>query len=413
MIEAVLGIHARRSEPVAARLEPPQRIAADAHGDGVSLRKLLTVATLTPAQAALLVADVVDQLELARSEGRYPIDPWGDAVTVSESGQLTIECTGSASSWPPVRDAMASLLGCIASNCRDSTLANRLSESIAETTNLAGLTQRIRQAVGPELDPTEEARRRCQLAGLVSATKGRPLPDGRAVAEPANGQTPPCLATGSSLAPTGWYPPVRNAWHRPRRRPSWRRGMLGLTAILILVGALWTGPRAWSELSRGWDALLHPVNPSEQNHISPVSPPPPAPEADQANSPTAQGTAEAGPVHTGLPGSAGPITLVTATFANGVCATGQPCTMRVDVHVDPAANVGAVTWRTSVYDRCSGAVHPGNDVTMPVPPGVQQVYGITRVVLPPAPSLAVAALTSAPAAAASEPAFVPAENATC
>jgi hypothetical protein len=41
------------------------------------------------------------------------------------------------------------------------------------------------------------------------------------------------------------------------------------------------------------------------------------------------------------------------------------------------------------------------------------VYGITSVVLPRAPALAVAGLTSAPAAAASEPAFVPAENATC
>lgn len=413
MIEAVLGLHARRSEPVAARLEPPQRIAADARGGGVALRRLLAVAKLTPAQAALLVTDVVDQLELARGQGRYPIRLRGDAVTVSESGQLTIECTGSAASWPAVNDAMAGLLRSIASNCRGSALADRLSESIAETTDLAGLAQRVRQAIAPELDPTEETRRRCQLAELVSATMGRPLPDHRVAAEQANVQTWPSMATGSSLAPTGWFPPVRSVWHRRRRRPSRRRTAFGVIAILILIGALWTGPLAWSELSRGWDALLHPVNPSEQNHISPVSPPPPPPVANQENSPTVQGTTGPGPVHTGLPGRAGPITRVTATFANGECATGQPCTMRVDVHVDPAANVGAVTWHVSVYDRCSGAVHPGNDVTMPVPPGGQQVYGITSVVLPPAPALAVAALTSAPAAAASEPAFVPAENATC
>ena len=47
------------------------------------------------AQAALLVADALDQLELARSEGPYPLHLRD--VTVSDSGQLTIECTGSAS----------------------------------------------------------------------------------------------------------------------------------------------------------------------------------------------------------------------------------------------------------------------------------------------------------------------------
>ncbi|MGW6375892.1 hypothetical protein ACWFRB_07465 [Rhodococcus sp. NPDC055112] len=413
MIEAVLGLSASRSEPAAQpRPEPAKPIDDDARDGRVALNGLLAIATLTPAQAALLVTDVIDQLELVRSRDGYPILR-NHGVTVSDRGQLAIECTGSTASWQDVDDAVASLLRSIATNCRDRALADRLDESIARTTDLAALADGVRGAVAPELDPATAGRTRCQLAELVSATKGRAPSDDRVVPDHASPQSPPSPAAGSSFAPKGWYPPVANPWHRKRRRLSRRRGALGLISILLFVGVVWAAPGAWSELRRGWDALLHPVNPSEQNHISPVSPPPPAPEADQANSPTAQGTAEAGPVHTGLPGRAGPITLVTATFANGECAIGQPCTMRVDVHVDPAANVGAVTWHTSVYDRCSGAVHPGNDITMPVPPGVQQVYGISRVVLPPAPSLAVAALTSAPAAAASEPAFVPAENAKC
>ncbi|WP_051637625.1 hypothetical protein [Rhodococcus sp. UNC363MFTsu5.1] len=376
---------------------------------------------MTPAQAALLLTDVVDQLELVRSRDGYPIIR-DHGVTVSDRGQLTIKCTGSAASWHDVDDAVASLLLSIATNCRDRGLADRLAESIARTTDLTILAQRVRDAVATVLDPSMVGRTRRQLAELVSATRGLALSDDRVVTDRANSQSPPTTATtatpqtpaaASSLAPKGWYPPVGNPWHRRRRRMSRRGVVLGLISILLFVGVVWAAPGAWSELRRGWDALLYPVNPSEQNQISPVSPPPPAPEAAQANSPTAQGTAEAGQVHTGLPGSAGPITLVTATFANGECATGQPCTMRVDVHVDPAANVGAVTWHVVVYDRCTGAVHPGNDVTTPVPPGGQQVYGIAKVVLPPAPALAVAALTSAPAAAASEPAFVPAENAKC
>ncbi|SEL85802.1 hypothetical protein [Rhodococcus maanshanensis] len=422
MIEAVLGLSTSTSEPAQPRPEsaqprpePAERID-DARGGRVVLHGLLAIATLTPAQAALLVTDVVDQLELVRSRDGYPIIR-DHGVTVSERGQLTIECTGSAASWHDMDEAVASLLRSIATSCRDRALADRLDESIARTTDLADLAQRVRGAVATELDPSTVGRTRCQLAELVSATRGLAHSDDRVVTDRANSQgppTPPTPAAASSLAPKGWYPPVENPWHRKRRRLSRRGGVLGLISILLFVGVVWAAPGAWSELRRGWDALLHPVNPSEQNQISPVSPPPPlAPEAAQANSPTAQGTAEAGPVHTGLPGSAGPITLVTATFANGECATGQPCTMRVDVHVDPAANVGAVTWHVVVYDRCSGAVHPGTDVTTPVPPGGQQVYGIARVVLPPAPALAVAALTNAPAAAASEPAFVPAENAKC
>ncbi|MFG1784295.1 hypothetical protein ACGFIU_17800 [Rhodococcus oryzae] len=412
MSEAVLGLSVSRSEPVQPRVEPVQRIDIEAGGGRIVLRGLLAIATLKPAQAALLVTDVIDQLELVRSRDGYPVLR-DQAVTVSDRGQLAIDRTGSAASWHDVQDAVAGLLRSIATNCRDHALADRLDESIARTTDLADLAKWVRGAVATELDPSTVGRTRCQLAELVSATKGRALSDDRAVTEPANSQSPPSPAAGSSLAPKGWYPPVGNPWHRRRRRLSRRRGVLGLISILLLVGVVWAAPGAWSELSRGWDALLHPVNLSEQNHISPVSPPPPAPEADQATSPTAQGTAEPGPVDTGLPGRAGPITLVTATFANGECATGQPCTIRVDVHVDPAANLGAVTWHSSVYDRCSGAVLPGNDVTMPVPPGGQQVYGITRVVLPPAPALAVAALTSAPANAASEPVFVPAANAQC
>ncbi|MBP1160032.1 hypothetical protein [Rhodococcus sp. PvR099] len=412
MSEAVLGLSVSRSEPAQPRLEPVQRIDIEAGGGRIVLRGLLAIATLKPAQAALLVTDVIDQLELVRSRDGYPILR-DQAVTVSDRGQLAIDRTGSAASWHDVQDAVASLLRSIATNCRDRALADRLDESIDRTTDLADLARGVRGAVAPSLDPSTVGRTRCQLAELVSATRGRTLSDDRVVTDRANSQSLPAPAVGSSLAPKGWYPPIGNPWHRRRRRLSRRRGVLGLITILLLVGAVWAAPGAWSELRRGWDTVLHPVNPSEQNHISPVSPPPPAPEADQETSPTAQGTAEAGPVRTGLPGSAGPITRVTATFANGECSTGQPCTMRVDVHVDPAANVEAVTWHVSVYDRCSGAVHPGNDVTMPVPPGGQQVYGIASVVLPHAPALAVAGLTSAPAAAASEPAFVPAENATC
>ncbi len=73
MIEAVLGHHARNVEPpLEARSGPAVRIDDDSGGGGVTLRRLLAVATLTPAQAALLITDVVDQLELAYGRDRQP-----------------------------------------------------------------------------------------------------------------------------------------------------------------------------------------------------------------------------------------------------------------------------------------------------------------------------------------------------
>lgn len=184
-----------------------------------------------------------------------------------------------------------------------------------------------------------------------------------------------------------------------------------MIAIVVVVGSVVAAPRAWEQLSRGWNALLDPVNPSASNQLEPVSPPPETPP-EPAPGAAAGGTA-AGPVQTGAPGSAGQISGVTASFADGSCSAGQPCTVRVDVRLDPAATVGAVTWTLNVYDRCSGEVRPGADVTMPVEPGRDAVYGLSKVFLPPGPALAVAAVTSAPAVAGSAPLYVPTENATC
>ncbi|BAH48627.1 hypothetical protein ROP_03800 [Rhodococcus opacus B4] len=332
---------------------------------------------------------------------------------MSDSGHLMIEYGRGAVSGQDVNEAVAGLFRSIASNCRGSALPDRLHESLVETTDLDALLQSVRLAIAPDLDPAEEERKRCQLARLVAATKGRPRPDGPTVEERAAGEKPPPVAAGSTLASPGWFPPVRNPWHRRRRRPSRRQGALGVVAILILFAAVVAAPRAWSELRRGWDAVLNPVNAEEQNQIRPVSPPPPEPPVGLPTPAMSDAGRVPPPVDVGAPGSAGPITLVTATRANGECGPGQACAIRVDVHLDPAATVDAVTWRVNVYDRCSGEVRAGGDVSERVQPGSQQVYGVVRTDLPAGAALAVAAITSAPATAASEPLLMPAENARC
>lgn len=402
MIEAVLGIHARDYEPVEVRSGPPTRTDDDAGGGGVELGRLLAVATLTPVQAALLVTDTVDQLELAHTRGHHPIRLRGDAVMVSESGQLTIDCIKNARSWDEVRDATADLLRRIVTNCRNEALEERVDAAITESSDLVGLARRVRYAAATEFDETEVERKRSQIAALVSVVKGTARPvDGTAERTDV-----PRSTTEGTFVPNRRRPPAGKVWHRKKRRLPRRRTVIALLSIIALVGLAWVAPAAWSELNRGWQTLLDPVESSMDDRIDPVSPPPPVPEV-------APGSPVPGPVGTGLPGSAGPITRVAASFANGPCEPGESCTVRVDVGLDPAANIGTVTWNLTVYDRCTGVTQPGGEITVPVPPGGPEAYGIGSVDMPPGSALAVAAVTTVPAAAASEPVYVPTENAAC
>ncbi|WP_072687564.1 hypothetical protein [Rhodococcus marinonascens] len=408
MNEAALGVHASSGAPAAARSEPPELIDDDSGGDcvRVALPTLLAVARLTPAQAAQLVTDLAGQLELAGGGGGRPIALRDDAVMVSDGGQITIDGPASAASRIEMNDAITGLLRAIATNCRGPEFGDLVIESVSETTDLEDLVRRVRRAVAPEFDPDDETRRRRQIGELVKATMERPLPDDRAMEDRAN-------VPAGSLAPSaGWYPPVRNAWHSRRRRPSWRQGVFTLLAIVVVVGAVATGPRVWTELNNGWNTVVNPVTLSDEDTLRPVSPPPAVP-ADPSVAATDAGGVEPAAVQTGAPASAGQITGVTASFADGSCSAGQTCAVRVDVRLDPAATVDTVTWKLNVYDRCTGEVQSGGDVTMRAEPGRDEVYGLSKTFVPPGYALAVAAVTSSPAVTASEPLYVPAEEATC
>lgn len=404
MNEAALGVHANADRPAAARPEPPEPVHV-----GVPLPTLLAVTRLTPPQAAQLVADLVDELEAAGARRGRPVAVRASAVSVSDGGRLTID---GVVARIELNDAVVDLIRDIAANCRGSGFGGILVESISGATDLDELVRRARRVVDPELDPAHETRRRRGIGDLVGATRSRSLPDAPTVearTDVPNVRCEPCVPAGTLVPTSGWFPPVRSAWHSRRRRPSRRQGAFALLAIVVLIGSVVAAPRAWEQLSRGWNALLDPVNSSAQNLIEPVSPPPEP--ADTAGAGT--GGVQPAPVDTGAPAAAGRIAGVTASFADGSCSPGKPCAVRVDVRLDPSATVDAVTWKLNVYDRCSGEVREGGDVTMPAEPGRDGVYGLSRTTLPAGSALAVAAVTSAPAVAASEPLYVPAEQAAC
>ncbi|NKS02674.1 hypothetical protein GS528_17115 [Rhodococcus hoagii] len=417
MNEAALGVHANGSKPAVTRPESSEPIDDDSGGGdaapgvagaGVALPALLAVVRLTPPQAAQLVADLVEQVELAGTRRGRPVTLRGDAVTVSDGGRLTID---GVASRIELDDGLVGLIRSVATNCRGSGFGDLLRESVSGATDPEEMFRRVRRVIDPELDPVGEARRRRRIGDLVRATTVRPAPGDREGTEQRDRtevRNGPSVPAGSLVTSTGWYPPVRSPWHSRRRRPSRRQGLYAVLALVVLAGSAVAAPRAWDQLSRGWDALVHPVNTSSaQNRIEPVSPPPPAPE-----DPAAAGGVAPAPVDTGAPATAGQIAGVTASFADGSCSPGKPCAVRVDVRLDPSA-AGVVTWKLNVYDRCTGEVREGGDVTIPAEQGRDGVYGLSRTTLPNSPALAVAAITSAPAVAASAPLYVPAENAVC
>jgi hypothetical protein len=87
------------------------------------------------------------------------------------------------------------------------------------------------------------------------------------------------------------------------------------------------------------------------------------------------------------------------------CAPAAPCTVRLLVRLVPGSEAQAVTWSYLLIDRCTGAAAtvPGGTVTAPA--GGQRVAAVGTVGLPDLKAVAVVAVTSLPAAAASAPVF--------
>ncbi len=297
---------------------------------------------------------------------------------MSDGGRLTLD---GVASRIEVDDGLVDLIRGIEPTAAGSGFGDLLRESVSGTVDPQESSHRIRRVIDPELDPDGEARRRRRIADLVEAATVRPSASSRRPGIRATVRDPErsAVATGSLVTGTGGIrrcgvPGTVGGGDRPGVRPVRRARARRSRRVAVAA------PRAWDQLSRGWDALVHPVNASSaQNRIEPVSPPPPAPE-----DPAAAGGVAPAAVDTGAPAASGQITGVTASFADGSCSPGKPCAVRVDVRLDPST-VGAVTWKLNVYDRCTGEVREGSDVTIPAEPGRDGVYGLSRATLPDSP----------------------------
>ncbi|MGN6331010.1 MAG: hypothetical protein ACTHOD_05065 [Motilibacteraceae bacterium] len=112
------------------------------------------------------------------------------------------------------------------------------------------------------------------------------------------------------------------------------------------------------------------------------------------------------------PSTAGVVATVDAR-ALGACAPGTACTLRVVVQVQRQQRAVPVRWAVLAVDRCTArrTTLPGGSLT--VPAGSTTASALRTVTLPKGKALAVGAVTTAPARAASKPLPAPARPPTC
>ena len=140
--------------------------------------------------------------------------------------------------------------------------------------------------------------------------------------------------------------------------------------------------------------------------------PPPGKHSGQpaGQQPQAQHQSSAVPTLAGH--QAGRITGV-AVQRTGSCRPGALCPVTVTVHLRPAPASQAISWRVGAARLCKRGITWSPPVTVTAQPGWTTVYAASSVRVPKGRSLALVALTGAPARAQSRPVPVSGSSLHC
>lgn len=392
---------------------------------GVPLRRLLAVASLTPGQAALVAADLIVGLRaLAEARlqhgslhdnnvhlgirGRARLVDFGLVAWVSEAA--------SPGHWEAAdRVAVARLLAGLLPRGRPGrgwAVADAVAfqEAVRELPHSAAgdswweALARVELAAQRLLKGDEAERAAGELAAMVATLGGGsdPLSPHRDV---------PTFQQGAGASISASSEPAPAPPPAVQGGDAWQQPALPLTALVRAIGAvvalgalglaLWAGvswlearPHSSSAVTSG---TPHALGPAPSASPTPIF----VPSATPTPSPTPR------PVPAFAPGSAGPVTGVVLEPLEQSCSPGASCPVRVYVRLSPQPGFQQVAWSYQVFDRCTGAVTQLPGLSLEARPGWLYVYGTSYLQLPAARSLALVAVTSAPAAAASSPLAVP------
>ena len=385
--------HVRVGEPVRS-VEP------------VAFDRLLSVALLTPAQAALVAVKLIDAAHLDEAgNGSSPARTRLAGVTLTPAGDVHV--TRSAS------DAGSSL----------TELLERLLESARRLPahpkpEQLVLLHRLEDATSdPLLDPGARARAlegalvetfgagarqllTGQLAALVDAFGhvapgvpvgvDAPLPSG-----PVRSAAPETVAaTPRRAAPP--RPPADRAPHR--RRVLLRRRPRGRVALVALVVAVVLAVSGYVVLGGPGSDMVGSLGQADD---------PAAPETTAPDRPDKQPAKEPKPdraqaVPTVAPRQAGPVTGVVLEKA-GACRPGSLCPVTVTVSFRPSSTSRTIGWKVGSAQVCKPGITWAGPVAVTAQPGWTTVYASSSVRVPKGRQLALTAVTTAPARAQSRP----------
>jgi hypothetical protein len=360
------GADLREPDPVPGPTGPDVAAPpAPTAGPGVPLPRLLARARLTAPQAVELAAGLLlaatgredrsapDRARVG-TDGRVVLGPDPDAGPGEELGGLLAELAAAARPrGRPAGPAAEQLLGVLdraAAELPDAgvpVVAARLQETVA------GLDREVVRG---------------ELAALVRALDDRTAPvAGRAPgARPAPGTRP--VAVGR--APAGGARTLR-------RVGAWLFSVVVLAAGVVVEVALLR-----DDIAADVELLLDAGRSGE--------------------SASAAAEPDGLPITPPAPAAAGNVAAVDLR-PMARCEPAAPCTLRLLVRLDPGPGPQTVTWAYRLVDRCTGEATtvPGGTVT--VPAGARQAAAVGTVALPDQRSVAVLAVTSSPATAASPP----------
>lgn len=394
-----------KAEETAASVEP------------VPFDRLLSLATLTPAQAVLVAAQLLDAAQ-ARSaaddaDPRFRVG----AVTFTPSGGIDVSDAQSDQATP-----VAVLLNRLFQNAsrlpahprpEQQVLLHGLEESVEDQLLEPGaVARRLDGALAEALGSGAQGRLSVQLAALVEAAahvaRSAPTPiqarSARAPAGPTTGRTEvPSLssaATGASQPLPRRPVPARRAPSRaPRRREHlphrmWGRRATLVAAILVaaLLGSVYVvlrGPGAGIVGSLGLG----------REPAAPTTTSPSAPRSQPAKQPRPH-RPRAVPALAGR--HAGPITAVVLRKA-GRCSPGSLCPVTVTVRFRAASTSRTVSWKVGSARLCKPGIVWSQPTTVTARSGWTSVYASSSVRVPAGRRLALFALTTSPGRAQSRP----------
>lgn len=401
--------------PEAGEERPAGLSGPAAEAGRVPLDRLLSVVTLSPAEAAFVAARLLEATDVP-----YPVDealPHDDrwVVALTASGGVEAMRTG-----PRSGASVDEVLGQLVHNARrlpahpttaQLVLLRRLEEAAAETTLGPGARAARTQMVLVEtLGADAHERLGKRLADLVAAyvhmaasTTAQPAVPAPAPAGAARpGPEPPGARRSSPPRFSRRRRRSRGPTAGRRRAPAGRAALVLLLLVVAVVGSGYVLTRRGDDASAGADRPdPAPASPTGKG------------SAGDSQEPAGRASSRPRPrVQTLAPRQAGVVTGVELQPA-GDCTPGALCAVTVTALFRPAATAQAVTWRVGTATSCNGSVSWSPPVSVTAQPGWTRVYASSSVQVPRRPAVALVATTTAPARAQSPPVPVTGSSLRC